>query len=711
MKKTLLNLLFLLIGTATAFAQTSLPTSYSFVDPYPNGWSENNTDLYTTTFSYTIPSCKLHNYDIATAGNSSVQIYFAEPAGPLSYWLRGSSFSGGQFDIQESVNGTDWTNVRTITAPSSTWIQIFDTLNSSSRYARFYYTNKVSGNIALDDIELLPGPPTPQAEINIKQENDNIISGSAFVIGNDSVTTFTIENLGTDSVLYITNYTITGTNSADFSIDSMPSDINALDSAYFYLHFTPTGSGSEFATINIENNDTNENPYIINIYAVADSFATEPTAQPTNLTFLNVKSYTFDASFEDASPAPEHYIVLRQKGTDITDLPVDGTTYVKGDYINSAQVIYIGAADTLKPNNIIANSNYYFKIFSFNGPEGFENYLIDNPLSSSVTTSDAMIGNYYDGISTSSPTFLQDLHNKIYPHTQIWYSLYDDDMINVFESRDTTGGQKIVTCIYTGYNYVYTQPFVWWSTGEMSREHTFCQSWMPSNSETGFEDSEEYSDLHNLFPALYTNANSKRSNHPLGIVETVTYQYLDGKLGTDIDGNTVYEPRDEHKGDAARAMFYMCVCYNSVNGNVWNLPSNQDQSILKTWNFQDLPDNWEIARNDYIYSLQNNRNPFIDSINFVNYIDFYSMGIKENDLQNNNINIYPNPSKNFINIESSDKIENIKLYNFTGQIVFDKIINNNSIQINTSVYKSGIYFIKIKTKNNLINKKITITEN
>ena len=711
MKKTLLNLLFLFVGIAIAFGQTSLPTSYSFLDPYPNGWSQNNTDLYTTIFSNTIPSCKLHNYDLATAGNSLVQIYFSEPAGQLSYWLKGASFSGGQFDIQESVNGTDWTDVRTFTAPSSTWTQFFDILNSSSRYVRFYYTTKVSGNIALDDIELLPGPPTPEAEINIKQDNYNIISGSSFVVGNDSVTAFTIENIGTDSVMYITNYTITGIDSADFSIDSMPSAINALDSSYFYLYFTPTGSGSEFATINIENNDSNENPYIINIYAIADSFATEPTAQPTNLTFLNVKSYTFNVSFDDATPSPEYYIVLKQKETDITDLPIDGTTYVKGDYIGSAQVIYIGSANTLKPNNIIANTSYYFKIFSFDGPEGFENYLTDNPLSSSVTTSDAMIGSYYDGISTSSPTFLQDLHNKIYPHTQIWYSLYDDDMINVFESRDTTGGQKIVTCVYTGDNYVYTQPFSWWSTGEMSREHTLCQSWMPTNSETGFEDSEEYSDLYNLFPTLYTNANAKRSNHPLGIVENVTYQYLDGKLGTDIDGNTVYEPRDEHKGDAARAMFYMCICYNSVNDNVWNLPSNQDQSILKTWNFQDTPDNWEIARNDYIYSLQNNRNPFIDSINFVNYIDFYSLGIKENNLQNNNINVYPNPSKDLINIKISDKIENIKIYNFIGQIVFDEIINDNSVQINTSNYKPGIYFITIKIKNKLINKKIIITKN
>jgi len=84
--------------------------------------------------------------------------------------------------------------------------------------------------------------------------------------------------------------------------------------------------------------------------------------------------------------------------------------------------------------------------------------------------------------------------------------------------------------------------------------------------------------------------------------------------------------------------------------------------------------------------------------------------IEENS-DNTSVNIYPNPAKNLINIKSSDKIENVKIYNLTGQIVFDKMINDNSVQINTSEYKSGIYFIKIRTKDGLINKKITITKN
>jgi len=85
-------------------------------------------------------------------------------------------------------------------------------------------------------------------------------------------------------------------------------------------------------------------------------------------------------------------------------------------------------------------------------------------------------------------------------------------------------------------------------------------------------------------------------------------------------GNFVFEPRDEHKGNAARAIFYMCAAYNGVTGNAWVLPNpvsafvnySQEQDVLKKWHWQDPVDEKEIARNDYIESLQNNRNPFID---------------------------------------------------------------------------------------------------
>jgi hypothetical protein len=98
-----------------------------------------------------------------------------------------------------------------------------------------------------------------------------------------------------------------------------------------------------------------------------------------------------------------------------------------------------------------------------------------------------------------------------------------------------------------------------------------------------------------------------------------------GKLGLDSKGATVWEPRNEHKGDVARALFYMCVAYNGINGKSWVLPAQQDQAVLKKWHLQDPPDNWEMTRNEYIASLQNNRNPFIDSPSWAARIDFSTL--------------------------------------------------------------------------------------
>ncbi len=243
-------------------------------------------------------------------------------------------------------------------------------------------------------------------------------------------------------------------------------------------------------------------------------------------------------------------------------------------------------------------------------------------------------GTYYAGIDTSSATFVTDLHNLINPHRRITYDNFDETNIATFASRDTTGGQRAVTCVYTGFTYVYTPPFTW---GVFSREHTWCQSWMPSNAASGFESRPEYSDQYHLFPTHQNNANGRRSNHPLGKVVSATYQFLDGKLGTDSAGHTVYEPRDAQKGDAARALFYMAVCYNGVDGYDWTfghlnavtLPAGseapQDVELLRQWTKQDPPDAWEIARNDYVQSIQQNRNPFVDHPEYVDLIDFITL--------------------------------------------------------------------------------------
>lgn len=244
----------------------------------------------------------------------------------------------------------------------------------------------------------------------------------------------------------------------------------------------------------------------------------------------------------------------------------------------------------------------------------------------------AQAGTYYNSINTSAPTFVTDLGNRIrIPYTKISYDNFDETNIANFASINNGNGTRSVFCVYSNYEHVYSGVFSWIP---MSREHTYCHSWQPGHPS---ESLPEYSDQYHLFPTHQNGANGVRSNHPLGNVVSVISTFLEGTYGTDINGNFVYEPRDEHKGDAARAILYMPIRYNGINGYDWTfnwlnntrLPSlgeaPQDLATLIQWHKQDPPDKWEVDRSNYIQSIQQNRNPFVDHPEYISYINFNNL--------------------------------------------------------------------------------------
>lgn len=652
--KKFFSLLFLL--PALAIAQTSLPTFWNFSTPGistpPTGWTTGLATNGNLTYSGASNSVGGDGIACRLDGTGEfLTIWFADKPGQLSYWLRGTGISPnpsftGTFSVQESVDGNAWTDLKVFTTADPApgiMTRYAHQPADASRYIRFYYNTKESGsNIALDSV-LIKSPPAPSAAtINLKKGTGNVIANTTYVIGNTASTVFTIENKGTAEALTISSINITGANAADYNVTGAPTSVAASSTATFTVNFTAGSPGSRFAAVTINSNDADKPAYAVNLYGIGGSFATEPAAQAQNFVFGNVKAYTFNCSFSHASPMPEQYIVLRKKGGNITETPVDGQTYKRGDYIGGAQVAYIGSDISFKPTYIFANTDYQFAVFSVNGPASYENYMQASPLKGNITTTGNNPGTYYTGINSSNSNFVTALSQKINPHDTIYYSQYIGTLINNFLTRDTTAGKKVVNCVYTGNPYVYEEPFLWWTgnnTGILTREHTFAQSWMPSNNNsptwpndpnTGKE-LPEYNDLHHLFPTDQEIGNVKRSNYAFGKVVNATYVSPtgQGKVGTDANGKTVYEPRDEQKGDLARALFYMCVAYNGIGGNNWSLSAinaaQQDQAILKQWHFQDLPDAYEIARHEYIASLQHNRNPFIDSVNFVCRINFSNL--------------------------------------------------------------------------------------
>lgn len=767
MKK--IKLIALLLGASflNVNAQCPLPTGYNFENfisassftPCSTGWSTNISGTFTYGSGQVGISGKI---DLQ---GEYVQLFSADAMGVVSYYLKGFNTGGawqGTFKLQESVNGSSWTDLTIFngTLNSASFVNYTVTPNPASRYLKWVLSTKVSGhNVGIDEINVAAAPVTAQ-EINVKQSGNTILSGGNTALFNSAVSTPTnvallIENQGSVNDLNISSMTITGPAAADYTIVSpaTPATVSPSSNVTLNITFNPSMAGTRDAVLTINNDDANEGAYVINLKGIGGNLASEPTAQATSLNFSNIKSFRASAAFTAATPAPDGYLILKkQTASTITDVPVDGTWYKTGDAIGGSKVIYAGSGTNMTLSNIYAGLPYELAIYSYNGSGIYTNYLATSPLTGGFTSLATMQPvSEYASINVNNPTFITDLSAKIYPHTAIFYGNYDETMVKLFAARDTTNGQKVITCVYSGEQYLYNEPLAW---SYMSREHSYCHQWMPTNPADGSASApnnferKEYNDQHHIFPTNQDDVNAVRSNYPMGEVVTVTNTYLGSKYGQNNLGKTVFEPRNSHKGDWARAVMYMCTAYNGQTdafGVVqnWKLKNpisatiqyGQDQNILKKWHFQDLPDSYEIARNDFLDSLQGNRNPFIDSVRYACYIDFSNMthiaaptyttgvnnpcyvavGLREDVETRFEYVIAPNPTSGEFYLMIDAKVAetfDLNITDVTGRNVYRKkvdVINGfNNVVINDIDLKGGIYFVNLIYKNEKITKKLII---
>ncbi len=137
----------------------------------------------------------------------------------------------------------------------------------------------------------------------------------------------------------------------------------------------------------------------------------------------------------------------------------------------------------------------------------------------------------------------------------------------------------------------------------MNVEHT----WPQSRFSRKYPKDIQKADLHHLFPTD-SQMNATRGNHIFGEVEKDD-QHVKCSASRSGQGSagsaTIFEPPNHHKGHVARALFYFSVRYDIQI-------SAEEEKILKQWAKQFPVDAEEMARNEEIYKVQNNRNPFID---------------------------------------------------------------------------------------------------
>jgi len=253
------------------------------------------------------------------------------------------------------------------------------------------------------------------------------------------------------------------------------------------------------------------------------------------------------------------------------------------------------------------------------------------------------------------------------------------------------------------------------NTGKWNREHTYPRS------RGGFEsiDLDDIADGKDIF--WTTEADSLRH----GNSDAHALRAADGpensSRGNQNYGTNEYDgPLDNSgsfKGDVARSVLYMAVRYNGlavVNGYPSADPDGflGDLATLLDWHRNDPPDDFEMNRNNVIYTWQFNRNPFIDQSDLVEYIwgnnvgDVWSqpLGIKDTTILD--IKIYPNPTTNSIYIKGIKAQSIVEIFSVDGRRLSKSLISNNSmLDLNVS---SGVYFVKISSENKSIIKKLIV---
>ena len=242
-----------------------------------------------------------------------------------------------------------------------------------------------------------------------------------------------------------------------------------------------------------------------------------------------------------------------------------------------------------------------------------------------------------------------------------------------------------------------------------NREHSLPNSWFG-----GVNNVPMYTDLFHLYPTdKYVN--NKRDNYPFGETNNPNSTFGNGsKLGScSFSGysGVVFEPIDEYKGDFARTYLYMATKYLDKNFtyDLGAVTFSYDNStcdlteyavnLLLKWHRNDPVSSKEINRNNAVYTIQYNRNPYIDYPimvehiwgNLQNEVWYSGVGITNHE---NKPNITITKQNDGIFIEGAVPHSKVEIYSMIGQNVYSSVLSSNFISL--SFLKQGLYIIKME---------------
>ncbi len=351
---------------------------------------------------------------------------------------------------------------------------------------------------------------------------------------------------------------------------------------------------------------------------------------------------------------------------------------------------------------------------------------LEIPLSGEGSTH-AIPQGYYSSATAGGSRLKTQLHQIIRNHQAQTYS----SLWNHFYITDATFAGKVwdiysdIPCDHPPYIYTFGADQDRGTGGNRegdvyNREHSMPRSWF------GGAINPMHTDLFHIYP-VDKWVNAVRANEPFGEVDQPVWTSLNGgKLGpNNLDGysGTAFEPIDEYKGDLARTFFYMITRYEdwieswdySPEGN--HMLSQEKYpgyhpwviDMLIDWHERDPVSQKEIRRNNLIYDIQGNRNPFIDHPEFVQRIwadttlhDHPSL------LFPTQPKVYPNPGRDLIRFEASEIILGIRLYCFSGRILAAWKPESLHGAVPLPPLPAGPYLLVLQAQNKLFRQRILL---
>jgi hypothetical protein len=128
-------------------------------------------------------------------------------------------------------------------------------------------------------------------------------------------------------------------------------------------------------------------------------------------------------------------------------------------------------------------------------------------------------------------------------------------------------------------------------------------------------------------------------------------------------------------------------------------------NMMKQWSLEDPVSPKETDRNNAVYAIQNNRNPFIDHPEYINGIWGTGMGISESGKSNLLLEISPNPAGDRCSVSVPGQLMSdqplICIFTITGERVEVPVAWNGPIaEISIRTIPSGIYFVTVSGTRN-----------